>query len=329
LIVAFIGHAVAVKDQLYLLPYDGDGQSPTMDNAYPLGQRIAELVRRYNGLDGLVPLLDACQSGVGVADLMLRASVEIAETGMRVQLLTATYNQAARDGCFTRTLHELLRDGLADQPQDLLVADTLAPQIARTCREQEQPRSATFQGRWRVNDPGLWLGRNGQATRLGPLGSGTPDAHLADDITRWFQPTKSIEELVSASLVNPLVLLEGKAGSGKSALSAAVADPRAAHIADWGIVPSGFVHALVFASLAPSPQAVATTLNEQLTRTVVGFRSASVAYQAGLTVEQATTANKLELKVLGPLRLLHDDMSQDAPCIRIIIDGWYELAERG
>ena len=57
-----------------------------------------------------------------------------------MQLLTATFDQVARDGCFTRALHTLLTEGAADVPQEYLLANAVAPYIAKACPAQEAPR---------------------------------------------------------------------------------------------------------------------------------------------------------------------------------------------
>ena|GEM_PF-4799307 len=193
-------------------------------------------------------LVDACQSGVGVADLAVHAGMEIAEAGARVQLLTATFDQAARNGCFTRTLHELLRDGLADLSSDYLLAATVAARIADACRQQEQPRLAAPQGRWQISDPGLWLARNVRAPGqwvLAGTGAGA-----------------QVERLLAAWHSARLVTLVGGAGTGKSALAAALTRPELAP----GIVFPGLVDALAFASVSPTAAEIAAALAAQLGR---------------------------------------------------------------
>ena len=315
LVVAFVGHAEAVQDRLYLLPRNGTSP-PTMDSGFLLGPRLAELIGGHANIDGLVLLVDACQSGVGVADLAVHAGMEIAETGARVQLLTATFDQAARNGCFTRTLHELLRDGLADLSSDYLLADAVAARIADACRQQEQPRLAAFQGRWQINDPGLWLARNVRAPGRWVLAD-TDAGAQAVDLTEHFAVTDSVERLLAAWHSARLVTLVGGAGAGKSALAAALTRPELAP----GIVFPGLVDALAFASVSPTAAEIAAALAAQLGR-VAGFAAAAERYQARADPEDLERQDALTRLVVGPLRELQ---VTGARRLRLIVDGLDQL----
>ena len=287
-----------------------------MDSGFLLGPRLAELIGGHANIDGLVLLVDACQSGVGVADLAVHAGVEIAEAGTRVQLLTATFNQAARDGCFTRTLHGLLRDGLADLSGDYLLADAVAARIADACREQEQPRLAAFQGRWQVSDPGLWLARNVRAPGRWVL-AGTDAGAQAVDLTAHFAVTGTVERLLAAWHSARLVTLVGGAGAGKSALAAALTRPELAP----GIVFPGLVDALVFASVSPTATEMAAALAAQLGR-VAGFAEAAELYRARADPKDLDRQDALTRLVVGPLRELQ---VTGARRLRLIVDGLDQL----
>jgi hypothetical protein len=316
LVVAFIGHAEAARNgRLYLLPHNGTSP-PTMDTGFLLGERFSELIGRHSNVDGLILLVDACESGVGVADLAQRAGMEIAEAGARVQLLTATYDQAARDGCFTRNLHALLRDGLADLSSDYLLADAVAARIAAACPGQEEPRLAAFQGRWTVSDPGLWLGRNVRSPNRWVL-AGTVAGAQAVELTEHFAVTGSLDRVLAAWQTAPLVALVGEAGTGKSALAAALTRPELAP----GIVFPGLVDALAFASVTPSAAAIAETLSDQLRR-VNGFPDAVENYRAQFDQETLKQQEALTQLVVGPLRALGAASTRR---LRLAIDGLDQL----
>jgi hypothetical protein len=318
LIIAFIGHAEARGDVLYLLPCNGTSP-PTTDTGFLLGMRLAELIGMHTNVDGLILLVDACESGVGIADLALRAGVEIARAGTRVQLLTATYDRTARDGCFTRQLHRLLRNGLADVSSDYLRADVLAARIAAACIAQEEPRLAAFQGRWQVSgDPALWLGRNARSPSRWVL-AGTVTGAQAVELTEHFAVTDALDQLLAAWQTGRLVALLGGAGTGKSALVAALTQPELAQ----GIVHPGLVDALAFASVTPSATAIAEALADQL-RHIDGFPDAEASYQAQFDQEALNRQEALTRLVVGPLRTL---VARSRRRLRLVIDGLDQLDE--
>ncbi|EWS99934.1 hypothetical protein N865_19730 [Intrasporangium oryzae NRRL B-24470] len=315
LLLAFVGHAEAVGNDLYLLPMDGESP-PSMDTGFLFGQRLAELVRRHSGLDGLILLVDACQSGIGVADMAVRAGADIAEAGMRVQLVTSTFDQASRDGCFTHTLHRLLRDGIPGLSQDYLLAESILGVIAGSCTGQEEPRAATIQGRWRVNDPGLFLSRNPAAGRTWLLAS-TAAGGQAVDLTRDFQPTATMQSVVAAWRSHPVVALSGGPGTGKSAIVAALTRPEVAP----DTVPPGFMHAVAFAATSPDAVAIAVDLAGQLNR-LPGFSAAAQRFATRFEQRDLDQLDALTRLVAGPLSELTVTGSERE---RIAIDGLDQL----
>ena len=80
------------------------------ENAVPLGQRIKELLRQYPGVDGLMLVIDACHSGAVISDPvpgLLRQGLQA-----RVEFFAATRPEdVASNGCFSRSLIELLKKG--------------------------------------------------------------------------------------------------------------------------------------------------------------------------------------------------------------------------
>lgn len=317
LVIAFIGHAEAARknDRLYLLPSNGTSP-PTMDTGFFLGERLSGLIGLHCKVDGLILLVDACQSGVGVADLAQRAGMEIAESGARVQLLTATYDQAARDGCFTHRLVAVLREGLADLSSDYLLADAVAAQIAAACPNQDEPRLAAFQGRWKVSDPGLWLGRNKRSPNKWVL-AGTAAGAQAVELTEHFAVTGSLDRVLGAWNTARLVAVIGGAGTGKSALAAVLTRPDVAP----GIVLPGQVDALAFASGTTSAAAIAKSLSDQLQR-VDGFPAAVKTYLAQYDQDDLTQQEALTQLVVGPLQVLGATGTRR---LRLAIDGLDQL----
>jgi hypothetical protein len=311
LLVAFIGHAEAVGTDLYLLPANGSSP-PSMFTGFLFGQGMAELVRRYSGLDGLIILVDACQSEVGVGDLAQRAASEISAAGMRVQLVSSTFDQAAMDGCFTRSLTRVLSEGVAAHSADYLVAEDVLGGIAALCTAQEEPRAMTIQGRWRVNDPGLFLGWNPAAKAAWFL-TGTATGGQAVELTRDFQITDALDQAVRAWRSHQIVFLSGDPGSGKSTLVAALTRPEVAP----DIISPGFMAAVVFAETSPDVMAIAEGLAAQLTR-MEGFARATEQYRVWVGQDELSQQDPLTRLVVGPLRQM---TVTGARRVRLAFDG--------
>ena len=109
LFLAFIGHGEYVGTDFYLLPCDAS-IPPTSFTALHLVQLIKELHRNYSNVDGLVVLLDACHSGVGAAGAAAKWVGELGGT-LRFEVLTATNERTAADGCFSRNIAAVVREG--------------------------------------------------------------------------------------------------------------------------------------------------------------------------------------------------------------------------
>jgi hypothetical protein len=296
LLLVFVGHAESVDGDLYLLATDGTSP-PSMDSGFLFGQRLKELVGQFSGLDGLIVVVDACQSGVGVADVALRAGAGIAALGIRVQLVTSTFDRAARDGCFTTTLTRVLREGVPGLSRDYLRADeAVLGRVAQQCKAQDQPRAVTFQGHWPVDDPGLFLARN---TPGSWLLAGTAAGGQAVDLTEHFQVPDALEAVAREWRSHQVVLVDGSPGSGKSAIVAALTRPEVAP----DIVSRGFMAGVVFAETSPNVLAVAEDLARQLTL-LEGFAHAAEEYRSGFDEQQLNGQDALTRLVMGPLRQL-------------------------
>jgi hypothetical protein len=114
LFIAYVGHGEKgekADNDFYLLPQDAQTQ-PDSDTAVHLTNLIKEVHKKVPGqVDGLGVLVDACYSGAagfGAA----QAWVGGLEGTLRFELLTAAAaDRPAANGCFSRTLARLLRQG--------------------------------------------------------------------------------------------------------------------------------------------------------------------------------------------------------------------------
>ncbi|MGH8904507.1 MAG: tetratricopeptide repeat protein, partial [Egibacteraceae bacterium] len=315
LFIAFIGHGEYAEDDFYLLPFDA-GWPPDSKRAVLVAKRVQELLRRYDRLDGLVLLVDACHSGLGALQAAAHWPGAIGAAGGRFEVLTSADERAAADGCFTATLIELLRSGESNLGESLRCAD-LQPLLQSRCGgSQDTVHVAFVHGRRLVEgDEGLWLARNARRT-MAPL-VGTPAWGQVERLTAWFQLTPQLDELVDASRSARCLALVGLAGAGKSTLVSALAR---SELAD-DLIPARFVHGLVFAASAVSAADLAYDLHRQLTLTVPGFAAAAKAFQQQTPEQTWRQLDVFHQQVIGPLWKLKPER-----LIRIVVDGIDQLS---
>jgi tetratricopeptide (TPR) repeat protein len=323
LLVAFVGHGEHAKDDFYLLPYDlphNRAMRPNSKVAFQLAHRIKEMLGAYSQLDGLVLLVDTCHAGLGARQAAARWPDIIAEAGGRFEMLTATNDRLAYDGCFTATLAQLLENGEVSLGENLRSFD-LKRLIQAACDKQVATYLA-FDGSdyTLLGDEGLWLARNRARRRSAatPL-AGTAAWAQVERLTQWFERTPQLDRLVEASRSIRSVAVVGPSGQGKSTLAAAMV--RAELAPDLSL--SRFVHGLLFAVPASSPEGLARALADQLTLTVDGFSDATARFHEQTPEELWVRLDPWERQILGPLRLVELD-----PPVRIVLDGLDQFPEQ-
>ena len=111
LFISYIGHGERRGDDFYLLPLDAGTSPLNSDTAVHFVNLIKEAQNNAPGsLDGLGVLVDACYSGLagyGAAENWVAAL----KGTLRFEMLTAAADRPAANGCFSRTLANLLREG--------------------------------------------------------------------------------------------------------------------------------------------------------------------------------------------------------------------------
>ena len=314
LILAYIGHGEYARERFYLLPR-GSEVPPRADTAVNLIELIDELYTNQpdSKIDGLVVLIDACYAGVGAVGATMHWAKDLAQT-RRFEVLTATSDRPAYDGCFTRTLTACLRDGIDDEPYDYLRCEQVHRVIRDACPCQV-PRHPTNDA-----DRGLFLARN--AARSRPAWAGTWAGEVIARLTADFQPTPMVERAVAASVRHRSVALVGVAGTGKSTLAAALMRPEVTEDA----VPAGFAHSIAFLNSGLSTSDLARMLVDQLDRAVPGFAAARKDYLGALTEDEQRRLDALQRDVLGPLRRLRPVKET---VVRILVDGLDQVPSAG
>ena len=318
LFVAFIGHGeVGLGDSdFFLLPNScPDPDRPRMDTAWLMGQGLRDLLRTHDRLDGLVMLVDACRSGQGAIEVAERVAPVVAVAQRRLEVLTATDNSPAADGCFTRSLIDLVRRGHPDFGQWVLCRDARG---RIECRGQT-PQWLAYDGRRRseVGDPALWLSLNWQRRpeRIPPDGSLA--AAMLDHLLVGYEAPRELEGLVARARRGRWVSVTGPAGSGKSVLLGGLARPELS----TGLVPEGFLHALVFLDATTTVRSLAYDLRDQLQLSVTGY-GAAVAEHRRVMGKSWEEQDPLTQLVWGPSAQLLPTRNP----VRLALDGIDQLS---
>lgn len=319
LIVSFLGHAVLIgtdntAKKLYLLPRDGSA-TPDSDTGYEFGHRLAEILSSADsyGLDGLLVLLDVCYGGVGLLNCAQDTAAVAAESKVRIEMLAAVFDQTARQGCFTKTLTHAIRRGIPSLSSDFLTTVEAVDVVAEKCPNEEEPlRFAMARGRRVSSDPSLWIARNPESLNAWPL-AGTHAGGLAVELTRAYQLTNVIKKTLTAVDESRVTFIHGSAGSGKSALVAALSRPTTAP----KLIPAAYLSATAFGALTPTIEELASDLNRQLMRQET-FRDAVGRYSAGFELQRELDIQPpLQRLVLGPLAHVSLD---ETDLMRIAVD---------
>ena len=309
LFIAYVGHGERAGDDFYLLPRDAENP-PDSETAVHLTKVIKEAHDKAAGrVDGLGVLVDACYSGVagfGAAQSWVR---DLKGT-LRFEMLTAAEaDLPAWDGCFTRTLANILHQGVSEIPSEHLHCAHLRPLVERSCPHQV-PQHPAYNP-----DETLWLARN--AARNPEPWSQTPLADEIQQLTLSYQATPALADLVARSLTAHCVAVVGEAGTGKSALAAALAWPC---VAD-AMVPARFIHAIALLTEATTPHGLARTLTDQLGRSLPGFSDAQSTFARETPYAEQQRLGTLEKQLIGPLQRLEPTAE-----VRLVVDALDRLA---
>ncbi|WP_328611680.1 tetratricopeptide repeat protein [Amycolatopsis sp. NBC_00345] len=294
LFLAFTGHGMTSGDDYYLLAADSP-EDPDSRSAYLLGQRVKELFRRHPAIDGLVLLLDTCESG-RAAEAAGQQWIEVLNRSeRRFELLTAAGDGPAFGGCFAKSLAYLISHGSLDGPERLGCADVRDP-VNDLCTRQ-QARHISFTGTGiTAGDPTLWLARNvASASRREAL-DGSVWSDTAATAARAFQPTASYRELLDLLASGSNVAVIGTAGLGKSAVLAALAMPSNGPRA----------HAVWLGHTAETVEQITDELAGQLSRTVEEFAPAADDARNNMTDLEWKSADAVERLLTRPLQRLDE-----------------------
>ncbi|WP_405627437.1 hypothetical protein OG933_15045 [Streptomyces sp. NBC_00016] len=165
LILAFIGHGIAVDEDFYFLAKDSQGIGSSRKDVH-LSQLLKENLRASSNLDGLGVLLDTCHSGKGASQVSQWREVGLGSHLRRYEILTSAADQPAFDGIFTRTITSIFRDGIPSVGAYLRAAELRAP-LQSACVGQRPQRIAHDGGVWAPrDDKGIWFSYNVAASSV-------------------------------------------------------------------------------------------------------------------------------------------------------------------
>jgi hypothetical protein len=266
------------------------------------------------GLAGLVE-----QLAFLVGQLAAQRWVQIVgQAGRRFEVLTASDDRTAADGCFTRTLAKAMRDGSTQFGRYVRCAD-LKPVLTETCRRQTAQYLA-FDGQRTVSagDQGLWLGRNPAGPWHDWPFAGTSVADDIERLARGWRPDDRLSEVVAAVLGGArAVALVGVDEWELATSLAALAHPTAA--AEY--VPQRFLHGLVLATERSTPGELAEQLASQLARTVPGFADAAQGIEPTADMDEFGYHVTLPLRAAAARRVrIAMDLWSTTPTVRAAID---------
>ncbi|MDH3459709.1 MAG: tetratricopeptide repeat protein [Burkholderiaceae bacterium] len=308
LFLAYVGHGEHVGDDFYLLPADAENP-PDADTAVHLTSLIKEVHRKTPGtVDGLGVLLDACYAGVAGFSAAQAWVKELGGT-LRFEVLTAAADRPAANGCFTKTLVGLLKEGVSAQPAEHLQCMHLRPLIESLCPNQ-LAQNPSYNP-----DQTLWLGKN-TGRRIEPWAQ-TPLADEIQRLTAAYQATPALAEVVALSRAHRCIAVVADAGAGKSALTAALGWPKVA----GGMVEPGFVHAIFMLNEATTPHELARVLAAQLARAVPGFAAAQQSFARATPYDEQLRLGPLDKQLVGPLKRV-----APAAEVRLVIDALDRLS---
>ncbi|WP_216906807.1 ATP-binding protein [Nocardia noduli] len=314
LLIGFIGHGVATGDaDFYLLSRDSP-PVPTSRTAFHLTQEIRERLNRST-LDGLVVLVDACETEQGVLGAAGRWTDLLARSAGRMELLVAAGDGPAFAGCFTRTLLKTFDAGLPARGENLLPSDLVGP-VATACTRQ-QPQHLSFTSgavSGHGGDPGLWLVPN--VARRGDAVTGRAAAGFVDHLTRRLLLTVTVRETLTEIVESGAYRLRavvGPPGVGKSTLLAMLIRPS---LVDTLPVAPEYITAAVFLTVNSSFAAVSAELAAQLSARLPGFAAAVETIKRAAEAS-VTELDAFDIEVCRPLSRLAGDGRRTT----IVLDG--------
>ncbi len=309
LLLWFIGHGLSVHGDYYFLARDSldtdaDGK-PILDSQYAvhLAQMLKERIAGSPGLDGLVVGVDTCEAAAAAEGGAHKWPALVRQVSGRVDLLVASDDGDAYDGCFTETVLATFRSGIPTGGDNLLAADLIQP-VARACpRQQPQHFSFAAGSPTSTADHGLWLVPN--IARARDAVRGRPDAGTVDELTRGLQVTRALRSQVNTVAEHGherLRAILGPSGSGKSTAVALLVRPDLLGVES--ATSAAHIGAAVFLTGTSTLASVTDELATQLDRRVAVLVSAGEIEPVAKRPQAGDEYHKVAPRLARPLAAL-------------------------
>lgn len=333
LLLAFVGHGITTSaGRFRFLAVDSPADSPGLGNSFDVAAEISDRLENPGDIDGLVVLVDACESGDAVKAAAAQWPALLQSSG-RLELLAASAGNAYM-GCFTEAILSTFSTGLTKGGDNLRCADLVQP-ISMGCLRQAPQHLAYTVGAPSSpvgGDPGLWLVPN--IARIDDAVAGRPSAGLVDQLTNHLALTSTLlgtlEKVLDADSAR-LRVLSGPAGCGKSTVMALLIRPSLTDALD---ITADYITAAVFLDATSTVETVTDELIQALDR-LPGFTAARESVKREGARNATLTA--FEIDIARPLarcqragkrvRLIFDGLDQPAPEVQdLLADSLVELS---
>ena len=322
LFVALIGHGVKVGNTFFFLVANSHDPEKDWDFRLALDpvRVFADVQSLDTGIDGFVMLIDACTAGPA-ATQAAREWPDQAARAPRFEVLTASSDTPAYNGCFTRTITRLIRQGRPDTTVPVWSAVALRDEVSEVCKIQ-LPRLVSV-------DPSgaFFVARNTGLSEAAAPWVGGPTADEIEKLTRDFHPVGALVEIAAAVEDHPEgVHIVGKGEHGKSTLVAALARPELTN----GAIPECYLAAAAFINRATTSDQLAMLLADQLERSVRGFEIARPLIKTFGSKVSETWAElgPFDRELIVPLKSLAELPAPVGP-VRIAVDGLDRVGSAG
>ncbi|MFC4063471.1 hypothetical protein [Actinoplanes subglobosus] len=157
LLLAFLGHGLAIDDDFYYFPRDAAAEGSQQQDLH-LSQTLKEHLRDHPGVEGLLVLLDTCDAGAAAGQVAAWKQVGLGRHKRRIEMLTSSATRPAYGGRATAAMIETLCRGVPSAGQMIGSADLHA--ALKEAAPDQQPQFVSVDGGSFTREAGLWWARN-------------------------------------------------------------------------------------------------------------------------------------------------------------------------
>ncbi|MGI5508157.1 tetratricopeptide repeat protein [Streptomyces sp. CA-106131] len=321
LVLYFVGHGYPDDErcEYHFIPSDHPADYDAVPvHAYPLGERISALNLRFPGTDGLILMVDTCESG-RLWEPERRAWTLAMP---RAVIATATGRGSAWNADFTRVVGEGVQAGIPSAGYRLSPAD-FKPLLSELTRQRAHHFDHS-----RSDDEGLWISVNraSSVSRLTEVVRQVTGGRGLERINRRYQRPEGHEPVGEALRKHRMVAVLGPSGCGKSAtLQMTAIDSLDLDRTGLDPDPRQPRQAVAFFPIAgdTAPVGFAQQIARQLDISSGGlFQEAEQDFLATLSPDEEKRLPAVERWLTGPLRHLPADSD-----VLIVIDALDQLPD--